>query len=82
MSNVHNQSPSASGDLDPGFGDGGRIYLSVEGYGETVKIQPDNKIVVGFRTGPGFGLARLQPDGSPDMTFGIDGYVIGEFGPG
>jgi len=80
MSNVHNQSPLASGDLDPGFGDGGRIYLSVEGYGETVKIQPDNKIVVGFRTGPGFGLARLQPDGSPDMTFGIDGYVIGEFG--
>jgi uncharacterized delta-60 repeat protein len=43
-------------------------------------LQPDGKIVVaGSTQGNGFGVARLNPDGSPDSGFGTAGETTVEF---
>ncbi|HLA64006.1 MAG TPA: T9SS type A sorting domain-containing protein, partial [Rhodothermales bacterium] len=67
------------GALDPSFGDAGRVTVSFSGSteGRGVLLQPDGRIVVsGGGTagtmGP-FLLARLLPDGTPDLTFGPGG---------
>jgi uncharacterized delta-60 repeat protein len=48
-------------------------------------LQPDGKIVIAFNTGvlagDEFIVARLNADGSPDTTFGIDGQTNFSFGP-
>lgn len=44
---------------------------------ETLVVQPDGKIVLTGRTSPEFGaLARLNPDGSLDPSFGQGGFAI------
>jgi uncharacterized delta-60 repeat protein len=44
-------------------------------------LQPDGKIVVaGSTQGNGFGVARLNPNGAPDATFGDAGKATVEFG--
>ena len=45
-----------------------------------VVLQPDGKIVAVGASGGGFALARYQPDGTLDTTFGNDGLVITDFG--
>jgi uncharacterized delta-60 repeat protein len=70
---------AAPGDLDPGFGNAGLFSLSggntqaLEGRG--IALQKDGKVVVAgrFRSSDGdenFAVSRLNPDGSPDLTFG------------
>jgi uncharacterized delta-60 repeat protein len=79
--------------LDLSFGAGGVVFTSfgpesdfAEGGGAfAVGIQPDGKIVAGGwvdTTGlyANFGLARYNPDGSLDPSFGIDGRVLTDFG--
>ena len=70
---------AASGDLDPTFGDGGRVTTVFQNIlhdsrGEAVALQPDGKIVVaGFSYSSCcrvFAIARYEPDGSPDPSFG------------
>jgi uncharacterized delta-60 repeat protein len=77
-----------NGYLDPDFSDGG-ILLKQFNFGGTnddiaraVVLQQDGKIVVageiagdpnGTGAGPGIGLMRLMPDGSPDLAFGSNG---------
>ena len=66
--------------LDPGFGRGGTVLTD---FGDSwdwayaVALQPDGKIVVGgvsdVTGSKGFALARYQPDGTPDRTFGDGG---------
>lgn len=81
------------GTLDSSFGTGGKVLTlppGLDGEGNAVVIQPDNKIVVAGRTlGAGsidmnFGLWRYNPNGSLDSTFGTGGYVAtdisGSFG--
>ncbi len=56
-------------------------------FARAVAVQADGRIVVaGFSSEPGsepdFALARLQPDGSLDATFGTDGQVTTGFGGG
>jgi uncharacterized delta-60 repeat protein len=62
-----------AGSLDPSFGSGG-VVTSPGSQGSPIggiAVQPDGKIVV-----VGFGsLARYLPDGSPDSSFGVGGYV-------
>ena len=80
------------GTLDPNFGDGGTevIYPTIGGaaidaniYG--LAIQPDGKIVaVGYTnddTTPNdkFLVLRINPDGTLDSTFGINGEVEADF---
>src|SRR5262245_24061675 len=70
------------GSLDGSFGNNGRVITDMGGGSDTVfdvAVQPDGKIVaVGAGTSQGrnaFAVARYQPSGSPDPSFGTDGRV-------
>jgi uncharacterized delta-60 repeat protein len=77
---------AASGDLDPTFGNGGKVTTDVASRFEGVSalvIQPDGKIVAGGESllNPdfddiGFALARYNSNGSLDPSFGVGGKVI------
>jgi uncharacterized delta-60 repeat protein len=76
---------AADGMLDPTFGSGGKVTTDFDGradQGADVAIQADGKIVVvgWVVTFPefDFGVARYNPDGSLDTTFGTGGKVITE----
>jgi uncharacterized delta-60 repeat protein len=73
----------ASGTLDPTFGSGGIVLTDLGpgvGYVLQVLLQPDGKILtVGYRNFGGdfsWAMARFNPDGTPDATFGTGGEVI------
>jgi uncharacterized delta-60 repeat protein len=76
-----------NGSLDLTFGTGGKVTISI-GTGASIlslKIQPDGKIVgAGFANVSqyqiGFVLARFNPDGNIDGTFGNGGTVSTVFG--
>lgn len=80
------------GTLDGSFGSGGRVSLDITGLGRddkafAVAIQEDGKILIGGQTRPfgggvDFALARLNPDGTLDGTFGSGGIVITNFSGG
>ena len=80
---VHSPSAlAADGDLDPTFGDAGTVVtpFPVGAFATAVTIQGDGRIVaVGAAAGPSgtgeFAIARYEPDGSLDQTFGGDGIV-------
>lgn len=66
-----------NGQMDPSFGDGGKVTTSFPGgFGEAraITLQPDGKIVIaGAVNGDGgsdFLVARYNSDGSPDGSFG------------
>jgi uncharacterized delta-60 repeat protein len=75
------------GTLDPTF-DGDGTVTTVFGPGTdaavAVVLQPDGKIIAaGYTTIGGifdFALARYNPDGALDSTFGVDGKVTTNFG--
>jgi uncharacterized delta-60 repeat protein len=67
-----------SGSLDGGFGVGGTLKINVAGtdYGYAGVLQPDGKILLAGRTQNGsldMVVARIQPGGTLDTTFGIGG---------
>jgi uncharacterized delta-60 repeat protein len=68
------------GSLDPSFGTGGQIWTDFEArtrYAYALALQRDGKIVVaGLDERFSFVLARLQPDGSLDPSFGEFGTVM------
>jgi uncharacterized delta-60 repeat protein len=72
------------GELDPSFGDGGIVSTRFvkSASAEAIAIQPDGKIVavgtIGYRHAH-FALARYNPDGTLDVTFGGDGKVLTSF---
>jgi uncharacterized delta-60 repeat protein len=72
----------AAGFPDPAFGSGGFTVLDEPGAIHEqlldVEVLPDGKILgAGFRGGSsGFLLARLNPDGSPDLGFGPGGIRV------
>jgi uncharacterized delta-60 repeat protein len=74
--------PSGAGSLDTSFGGTGIVTTSNIGEDDAVLIQPwDGKIVAagnvsGTKNGPVMSLARYQPNGSLDSTFGSGGEVI------
>src|SRR5205823_9804507 len=69
------------GSLDSAFGSGGKVTTVTRGGGEAdaLVLQPDGKIVIGGAidsyTGEDFALARYNPDGSLDTSFGANGIV-------
>ena len=75
------------GSLDVTFGVGGKVITDFSGLlesAEALAIQSDGKIVAAGlvsqgRTSSDFRLARFNPNGSLDTTFGIDGKVITDF---
>jgi uncharacterized delta-60 repeat protein len=70
------------GDLDPSFGTGGTVTMPV-GNASAVALQGDGKIVTAGHADTGtqgdFALARYNPDGSLDPTFGTGGTVTTAF---
>jgi uncharacterized delta-60 repeat protein len=83
---------TASGQLDTGFGTGGKVDMNAaatsNGNSEAraVLIQPDGKVLVaGYAFGPGNAellLMRLNTDGTPDATFGTAGITRTPVGTG
>jgi uncharacterized delta-60 repeat protein len=70
---------AADGDLDPTFGIGGKVTTDFGvGYDTawSIAIQADGKIVAGGDNSAGFALARYNPDGTLDTSFGSGGKVI------
>ncbi len=75
------------GSLDTAFGTGGEVttVLSLADFAESVAVQADGKIVAaGFSqqsaSAEDFALARYNPDGSLDTSFGTGGTVLTDFG--
>ena len=73
------------GDLDPTFGDGGKLRLRVSRRGDAANalvVQPDGKIVAAGYVAHGEGseidavVVRLLPDGAVDASFGTAGKVV------
>src|SRR5207253_8705315 len=74
---------AAAGDLDPGFGTGGKVTTDLGGNSaeaEAVAVQANGKIVAGGRSFTSSALddwavARYRPDGTLDPRFGTGGKV-------
>lgn len=79
-----------AGVLDPGFGNAGIVTFNNadEDVAYDLKIQADNKIVLGGGSGLGFfgpraiAVWRYLPNGTPDNSFGTNGFVTTYIGPG
>jgi uncharacterized delta-60 repeat protein len=72
---------AADGDLDPAFGNGGKVVTDFNNSTDwlsRIALQPDGKIVAIGDTHPSHkgALARYNPDGTLDATFGNGGKVI------
>ena len=70
------------GDLDPTFGEGGKVTTDFFGESDGVSdiaLQPNGKIVAVGVAGGDFALARYNRDGSLDTTFGDGGKVTTDF---
>jgi uncharacterized delta-60 repeat protein len=72
---------AADGDLDPTFGIGGKVvtdFTNSTDWLSRIAVQPDGKIVAIGDTHPSHrgALARYNPDGTLDLTFGDGGKVI------
>ncbi|MBV9817546.1 MAG: hypothetical protein JOZ07_04270 [Solirubrobacterales bacterium] len=76
------------GTLDPSFGSGGKALVSFGGgvdEGRAIALQPDGRIILaGVATTPGapgeFAVARLNPSGTLDPSFGSAGRSLVSFG--
>jgi uncharacterized delta-60 repeat protein len=73
---------SPNGALDPSFGTGGIVSTDIAGnsdYARALVQQADGKLVAAGRTDTAtstdFGLARYNPDGTLDASFGTSGTV-------
>jgi uncharacterized delta-60 repeat protein len=76
---------NSNSSFDDGFGGGGTVWIDFGGvgYGWAAALQHDGKIVVaGTRPGDedDFAIARLQPGGALDTTFGGSGKTTVDFG--
>ncbi len=72
-----------NGDLDTGFGVGGKVTLPTSARSSAVALQSDGKVIVGGRslTPPeSFLVARYDTDGALDPTFGAGGVVTTPIG--
>lgn len=76
---------SSAGQLDPGFGQGGKVALdlitSSGGYG-LARLSDGHLALVGHVGNEDFAVALLREDGRPEASFGEDGVARVSFGPG
>lgn len=75
------------GTPDPAFGTGGMVMLrqatNNEGVAYAITVLSDNKILVAgssYGAKKNFALLKLEEDGTPDITFGTNGWVITSIG--
>ena len=78
-----------NGTLDTTFGTGGKVIQPIssgDDHGYSLAIQPDEKILLGGHCHNGsnfdFCIARFNPNGTLDTTFGTGGKVIKPIGSG
>lgn len=79
-----------AGQLDRSFACAGKAWIdftaSLWSLANDVTVDTQGRLLVaakvGLHHGCHFGLARLYPDGSPDLTFGTHGSLVGQFAPG
>jgi len=75
--------PATAGpNLDPTFGNGGKVVTSFAGgldTAQSVAVQTDGKLVVAGSSGSDFALTRYNLDGSLDTSFGTGGRVHTDF---
>jgi uncharacterized delta-60 repeat protein len=69
-----------AGSLDLGFGIGGKSIVQGTGQGFDATLQSDGKIVIVGGLNGDFSIARINPGGSPDSTFGSNGVVTTDLG--
>lgn len=77
---------AAPGDLDPTFGNGGIVLKHIADIGHyrgpsSIVVQPDGKILVAGQIDEygdmvSFFIARFEPSGSPDLSFGYQGMIF------
>lgn len=77
------------GTLDPGFNGTGKITIGYPGYSvsaEDVALLPDGKMLLCcnvWKANQGFLMvARINSNGTPDASFGVDGFAIKSVGSG
>lgn len=80
---------AAPGDLDPGFGSGGIVTTAIgpgDDFAEGVAVRPNGSVVAAGASSDGvdlnFAVARYEPDGTLDPSFGGDGKVTTAVSPG
>lgn len=75
---------NTDGSLDPSFDFDGKIIMDfgTDTFTYAVVIDGNNRILVAAAVSGDFALARFNPDGSPDVTFGTAGKVTTDFGGG
>jgi len=81
---------NSDGTLDTSFGTSGKVIQSIglgDDYGRSLAIQSDGKILLGGSCHNGsnyydFCIARFNPNGTLDTTFGTGGKVIQPIGSG
>jgi uncharacterized delta-60 repeat protein len=83
---------NADGSLDTSFGNGGKVLTGFDGglgsfdQAFDLVVQPDGKLVAAgyaeIEPATDFALARYNPDGSLDTSFGNGGKVTTDFGGG
>ena len=78
---------ASDGSLDPSFGLGGEVVSDFGGTvddGVGLALQPDGRILLSGASGVGrandFALARYEPDGTLDSSFGAGGRTTTDFG--
>ena len=79
----------ADGTLDSSFGSGGKVITAINnygGYGKSVAVQSDGKIVVAGECSNSrdndFAVARYNPNGTLDVSFGTGGKLLTAVGSG
>ena len=71
------------GTVDATFGAAGEAEIDPSPIFEdtpAIRVMDDGRILLASRAGFDAGIARLNPDGSPDLTFGTGGIVITDYG--
>src|SRR5262249_55664358 len=74
---------NADGSLDSSFGSNGAVRTDFGGIDEIwgIALQADGNIVAAGRTSTNIALARYNPDGSLDSSFGSGGRVVTNLSP-
>lgn len=77
----------SDGTLDASFGDSGSLIAGLQDFasrGSALALQDDGKILLAATVDNGinydYGVLRMLPNGTPDSTFGEDGWVLADFG--
>lgn len=72
---------NADGTLDTSFGEGGKVTTDFNSYGViyALALDKDENLVATGYNDANFGVARYQPDGSLDTSFGNNGLVADLF---